>query len=58
MFDTIYERIQKIENKIDDLCKKDIDSNLRDGLYKVIIMFEDLKGYMNEIEDTMLEEDF
>ncbi len=57
MFDSIHTKLQKLENKIDDLCQKDIDTNLQDGLYGVLNMIEDLKGYINEIEDEMLEED-
>ena len=57
MFDSIYKRLQKLESKIVDLCAEDINTNLQDGLYGVISMIEDLKGYINEIEDTILEED-
>jgi len=57
MFDSIHTKLQKLEKKIVDLCEKDINPNLQDGLYNVISMIEDLKGYLNEIEDEMLEED-
>jgi hypothetical protein len=57
MFDAIHKRLQILESKIVDLCDKDIDTNLQDGLYGVISMIEDLKGFINEIEDTILEED-
>jgi hypothetical protein len=57
MFDSIHKKLQKIENKIGDVCDMNIDSNLQNGLYTVLNMIEDLKGYLNEIEDEILEED-
>ncbi len=57
MFDSFYKKLQKIENGINDLCEKDIDTNLQNGLYEVLSMIENLKGYLNEVEDEILEED-
>jgi hypothetical protein len=53
MFDAIHKKLQKLENKIVDLCDKDIDTNLQDGLYVTLSMIEDLKGYLNEVEDEI-----
>lgn len=56
MFDSLYKRLQKIEGGINDLCEKDINPDLQEGLYTVISMIDDLKGYLNDLEDTILEE--
>ncbi len=58
MFDALYKKIQKLENDVNDVCEfEHIDSEIQNKLYEVLSKLEDLKGFINEVEDTILEED-
>jgi hypothetical protein len=58
MFDAFYLKIQKLENDINEVCSSEnIDPEIQNKLYKALSKLENLKGFINEVEDTMLEED-
>jgi hypothetical protein len=58
MFDALYKKIQKLENDINEVCEfEHIDPEIQNKLYEVLNKLENLKGFINEVEDTVLEED-
>ena len=58
MIDALYKKIQKLEGDINEVCDfKDIDPEIQNKLYEALSKLENLKGFINEVEDTMFEED-
>ena len=58
MFDALYKKMQKLENDINEVCEfEHIDPKIQNKLYEALSKLENLKGFINEVEDTILEED-
>jgi hypothetical protein len=58
MFDNIYEKLQKLEQDVNTVCEfEHIEPEMQDKLYKILTSIENLKGYLDEVENEIMEED-
>jgi uncharacterized protein YutD len=58
MFSALHKKMQKLENEINEACDyENAYLVVLKILYTALNTLEDLKGFINEVEDTILEED-
>jgi len=57
MFDSIHKRLQTLEGQVTQVCEDIETAETQEKLIKILNQIEDLKGWLNEVEEMVDEED-